>query len=445
MRRKRINEELAAALQSTAAELRRQLEAEREGARREFSDAARAEIDGRGRASRPAPLRSGSRCARGGGVRRRRAARDVRLELAGEVDRVREDNRAEIERGLGELDAGVRGLFDALRDEHSVAASETAGEVRRRADARIEQLGVELSERVEREIARKVAEAQSELERAGAASADRIRAEARQGAESAIDREVAKGEARLTAATEQLDLVAGERVDAGIAAVERGSSTGSRPGTSRRSRFSSSDSLRCPASSPPGSPTRRAPVPRPPPTRRGDGRSRRSPSGSRRRSPPRSRRLAPSSKSLCRRGPGRSRRRDEGRRRGVAADDGRRDRRTDAGDSRGDLERSYRDHSRRAEAAATAQLARSLDALKAQRVALGDELVAASREEQARRSGDRLVASPRPRRTSKSGWRALRVETEQAIEQRAAEAVAPSSSAAPAELERRIETVDGRP
>ncbi len=443
--RKRINEELAAALQSTATELRRQLDAEREGARREFSAAAREELTAaveRLDELHSAAVRDAREAAEA--VAASRLA-DARTDLAADVERTREENRAAIDRGLGGLGAELRGLFDSLRNEQSTAASETAGEVRRRADARIEQLGTELSERIEREVARKLVAAQADVERANSESADRSRAEARQSAEAAIAREVAKGEARMAAASERLDLIAAEKLDAGIADVE------GRLLDRLATRHMEAQSLL----------------------------EQRLTAVSGELSAGLAREASASAEAAA----------DEARRRALseipvgvekavaAAVAGVRAeleessvaaaRSALAGETKvaGDelrqtmavataeqvqaireetSKRSYRDHNRRAEAAATAQLARSLDALKAQRVALGDELAAVSRDEQSRREREIDSSLAIARRTLEERMTALRAETERAIEQRAAEAVAAEFDRRSGELERRIETVVAR-
>ncbi len=219
--RKRINEELAAALQSTATELRRRLEADREGARREFSQAAREEISAaveRLDQLHSAAVRDAREAAEA--VASARLA-EAQAQIARQFETSSEDARSELDRGLAGVDSRLRQLFDELRGAQEAAGATREDEIRKRSESRIDELAAELSARVEREVARKLAEAQSNLERANADSAVRAREEARAGVEAAVNREVAKGEARIAAASKGVDLVVEERVAEGIAAVER--------------------------------------------------------------------------------------------------------------------------------------------------------------------------------------------------------------------------------
>jgi len=303
--RRRINEELAVGLRSTADELRRQIEAEREGARRELSAAADMEIAAA--TQRLAELRStAARDAREAAeaVAASRLA-DARGGLSEDVRRAREETRAEIERSMSGLDARIRGIADALRDEQGAAAATRDDEIRRRVDARVAELGGELAQRIEREIARGLADVRAALELTSAEAAERVVAEAREGAETAIAREVAKGEAQVVAA-----------VESARDGIERAAGEAARAAVVREADGIGEDLQRAMAVS------------------------------------------AGEQMQAIREETARS---------------------------------SYREHDRRAEAAATAQLARSLDALKKQRAELGAELDASARVECERHAGEAVA------------------------------------------------------
>ena len=150
--RKRINEELAAALQSTATELRRRLEADRESARREFSQAAREEISAaveRLDQLHSAAVREAREAAEA--VATARLA-DTEAQIARQFEASREESKGELDRGLSGVDSRLREMFEELRGAQEAAGATREDEIRRRSDARIDELAAELSGRVEREV-----------------------------------------------------------------------------------------------------------------------------------------------------------------------------------------------------------------------------------------------------------------------------------------------------
>ena len=218
--RKRTNEELARVLQGATAELRRHLDSEQAAARRELAAAARTEIAAA--AERFDQLHSATVSESRTAAEAIAASRltDVQDSLSAALERARGEGRIEIERALGGLAARIDDLFAGFRAEQDAAAAERDGAVRRRSEARVEQIGAELAERTERELARRLTAAEAGIERATAEAVARARDEAQAGGEAAIAREVAKGEARLVAAAERSDFIADERVAASADAVE---------------------------------------------------------------------------------------------------------------------------------------------------------------------------------------------------------------------------------
>ena len=212
--RKRTREELTRALQGATAELRRHLDSEQAGARRELMAAARTEVAAaveRLDQLHSAAVRESRDAAEA--VAASRLA-DVQHSLAAELERARGEGRAEIERALGGFYARIDELFAGSAPSRTRPRPSARMTARRRSEARLDRIGAELSERTERELARKLAAAEAGLERAAAEAVTRARDEARAGAEAAIAREVAKGEARLVAAAERSDFIADERVAA---------------------------------------------------------------------------------------------------------------------------------------------------------------------------------------------------------------------------------------
>lgn len=447
--RKRINEELAAALASTADELRRQLESEREGARREFGAAARTEIAAaveRLDDLHSAAVRDARDAAEAIAASRLADARDG---LTGDLQRVHDEARADIERSLGGVDARIFGLFDGLRDEQAADAAAREDEARRRAEVRAAELGEQLGARVERDVSRRFAEAEATLEAANADAAERIRSDARQGAESAIAREVAKGEARLSAATERLDSLAIEKVDAGIEAAEqrlvdrlaarqleaqslldrrfRSLSDELSAGLadeSRRAAGEAAEQARAEAASGLAADADAA-VASAVEAARGEL----------------DRAAAEAARTAL---ADESKRVGEELQQAMAASADEQMRAIREENSRA----SYRDHNRRAEAAATAQLARSIDALKAQRAELAASLETAAGVSQERRSAmldAQATASQSAIERGLAGAMAgldahaeeLRKRTEADVERSAAETVA-------AEFERRTTALEQR-
>ena len=124
----------------------------------------------------------------------------IRESLSAELRRPGEEARSEIERGIGVLERRMAELVSAIRHEQSAIDAERDGEARRRAEARVGELGAELRGRIDRELERSLALARAELAETAAAVGERSRIEVREGAEAAIAREVAKAEASLAAA-----------------------------------------------------------------------------------------------------------------------------------------------------------------------------------------------------------------------------------------------------
>ena len=152
--RKRINEELAAALQSTATELGRRLQADREGASREFSHAAREEISAaveRLEHLHSAAVREAREAAEA--VATARLA-DAESQIARRFEASRNESKGELERGISEIDSRLREMFEELRGAQEAAVATHEDEMRRRGDARIDEIAGELSNLVELEVGR---------------------------------------------------------------------------------------------------------------------------------------------------------------------------------------------------------------------------------------------------------------------------------------------------
>jgi hypothetical protein len=218
--RRRTHEELTRVLQGATAELRRHFDSQQAGARRELAAVARTEIAAA--VERLDQLHSATVSESRAAAEAIAAGRlaDVQDSHAAALERARVEGRAEIERAIGGFAARIDELFAGFRAEQDAAAVEREGAVRQRAEARVDRIGAELSERIERELARTLAAAEADLERAIAEASARARDEARAGGEAAIAREVAKGEARLVAAAERSELVADEKVAAFVDAAE---------------------------------------------------------------------------------------------------------------------------------------------------------------------------------------------------------------------------------
>lgn len=404
--RRRINEELTAALQSTATELRRQLEADREGARREFSGVAREEIAAA--VERLEGLQSAAVREARGAAEAVAASHlsDVRAQIARQLYALRTESREDIDRGLSALDSRLRESFDGLRGEREAAGAAREAEIRRRVEARIDELAGQLSAGVQREVARRFAETQADLERFNAEVAERARFEGRAGAEAAINLELAKGEARLSAASERIEVIADDaRTSAAAAAAE-----------ARQQALAEIPEAVAAAVEEAGSGAR-AEI---------DG--------------------------LVREAAG-SALSDQADRVGAeleqAAAAGIESRLTAFGD---ELSRSsYRDHSRRAEAAAASQLARSLDALKQQRVELGADLASSGAEERDRIERERTRVEAELERSLAAAKEdlerratELRAATETAIATRADRLLADGFERGAAELEGRLDALVAR-
>ena len=198
--RKRLDDELAAALRGARTELGRELAGQRDAVRRDLSMAAQAEIavaTTRIEELHSAAIRDAVQVAETVAASRLAA---VRESLGAELRRPGEEARSEIERGIGVLERRMAELVSAIRHEQSAIDAERDGEARRRAEARVGELGAELRGRIDRELERSLALARAELAETAAAVGERSRIEVREGAEAAIAREVAKAEASLAAA-----------------------------------------------------------------------------------------------------------------------------------------------------------------------------------------------------------------------------------------------------
>ena len=198
--RKRLDDELAAALRGARTELGRELAGQRDAVRRDLSMATQAEIavaTTRIEELHSAAIRDAVRVAETVAASRLAA---IRESLGTELRRPGEDARSEIERGIGVLERRMGELVSAIRHEQSAIDAERDGEARRRAEARVSELGAELRSRIDRELERSLALARGELAETAAAVGARSGIEVREGAEAAIAREVAKAEAGLAAA-----------------------------------------------------------------------------------------------------------------------------------------------------------------------------------------------------------------------------------------------------
>ncbi|HET6831312.1 MAG TPA: hypothetical protein VFH44_08195, partial [Solirubrobacterales bacterium] len=168
--RKRLDGEIAAALRGATAELRRELASDRAGSRRELEAATRAETAaaaGRIDELRTVAVRDAARVAEAVAGNRLEAVSET---LTGELRRARDEMRAEVQRVAGAIEGRAGELHARIRDEQERAGAEREGEVRRRAEARLDELGAELGARVDRELARGLAAARTELAEAGTGS-----------------------------------------------------------------------------------------------------------------------------------------------------------------------------------------------------------------------------------------------------------------------------------
>ena len=150
--RKRTREEITRALQGATAELRRHLDSEQAGARRELVAAARTEIAAA--VERLDQLHSATVGESRDAAEAVAASRlgDVQRSLAAAHERARGEGRAEIQRALGGFYARIDELFAGYRAEQDAAASEREDAARQRSEA--VSIGSGRSSRTDRERTR---------------------------------------------------------------------------------------------------------------------------------------------------------------------------------------------------------------------------------------------------------------------------------------------------
>ena len=383
--RKRLDDELAAALRGARTELGRELAGQRDAVRRDLSMAAQAEIavaTTRIEELHSAAIRDAVQVAETVAASRLAA---IRESLGAELRRPGEEARSEIERGIGVLERRMAELVSAIRHEQSAIDAERDGEARRRAEARVGELGAELRGRIDRELERSLALARAELAETAAAVGERSRIEVREGAEAAIAREVAKAEASLAAAA------------AAAKATVETSAAAALDGTEERLTAGAEDALaqaiaaaRAKLEEDVGEMARAAVADQ-------------------------------------------AQRTSAELQRGLTACAGEQMQAIREQTGR----HSYRDHSRRAEAAATEQLARSLDALEEQRNELTGELARAGEAERQRHRAELEDAAAAIRADLEARAERLESGLEAAAAARAEEAVG-------AAVRRRDEASEGR-